>query len=132
MLNGMDMETNSHCYSSERLVLDHFDLLKLLCVHNAHEGQTCQAAMGVIFLPFNDGKVTFHKCRIRECYCQSTAQLTQLHEAPFQTVPRLVKERLLVMLVEGNLHIWLTRVNSEQFTMFALRLINQVRAPVFG
>jgi len=39
MLNGMDMETNLHCYSSERLALDHFDLLELLRVHNAREGQ---------------------------------------------------------------------------------------------
>jgi hypothetical protein len=30
MLNGMDMETNSHCYSSERLAFDHFDLFELL------------------------------------------------------------------------------------------------------
>jgi hypothetical protein len=58
MLNGMHMETNLHCYSSERLVLDHFDLLELLRMHNAREGQTCQAATGVIFLPFKDGKVT--------------------------------------------------------------------------
>jgi hypothetical protein len=54
MLNGMDMETNSHCYSSERLVFDHFDLLELLCVHNGREGQTRQVVMGVVFLPFND------------------------------------------------------------------------------
>jgi hypothetical protein len=54
MLNGMDMETNSHCYSSERLALDHFDLLELLRVHNAREGQTRQAATGVVFLPFNN------------------------------------------------------------------------------
>ncbi len=26
----MDMEANSHCYSSERLAFDHFDLLELL------------------------------------------------------------------------------------------------------
>jgi hypothetical protein len=58
MLNGMDRETNSHYYSSERLALDHFDLLELLRVHNAHKGQTRQAATGVVFLPFNDGKVT--------------------------------------------------------------------------
>ncbi len=78
----MDMETNSHGYSSERLALDHFDLFELLRVHNAREGQICQAAMGVVFLPFNDGKVTFNRRRIREHCCQSTAQLTQLHEAP--------------------------------------------------
>ncbi len=84
------METNSHCYSSERLALDHFDLLELLRVHNAHEGQTCQAATGVVFLPFNDGKVTLDGRRIRERCCQSIAQLTQLHEAPLQAVPRLV------------------------------------------
>jgi hypothetical protein len=47
MLNGMDMETNSHCYSSESLALDHFDLLELLRVHNAREGQTRQVATGV-------------------------------------------------------------------------------------
>jgi hypothetical protein len=64
----MDMETNSHCYSSERLVLDHFDFLELLHVHNASEGQTHQAVTGVIFLPFNDGKVTLDGCRIRERY----------------------------------------------------------------
>jgi len=128
----MDMETNLHCYSSERLTLDHFDLLELLHVHNAREGQTCQAAMGVVFLPFNDGKVTFDRCRIRERYCQSTAQLMQLHEAPLQVVPRLVKERLLVVLVEGSLHIQLVSVDGKQFTMFALCLINQVRALVFG
>jgi len=129
MLNGMDMETNSHYYLSE---IDHFDLLELLHVHHAHEGQTRQAATGVVFLPFNDGKVTFDERHIRECCCQSTAQLMQLHEAPLQAVPRLVKERLLVVLVEGSLHIQLARVDNEQFMMFALRLINQVRALVFG
>jgi hypothetical protein len=36
------------------------------------------------------------------------------------------------VLIEGNLHIRLTRVNNEQFTVFALRLINQVRVSVFG
>ncbi len=113
MLNGMDMETNSHCYSSERLVLDHFDLLELFCVHNACKGQICQAAMGVVFLPFNDGKVTLNGCRIRECCRQSTTQLTQLHEAPLQAVLHLVKECLFVVLVEGNLHIWLARVDIE-------------------
>jgi hypothetical protein len=56
----------------------------------------------------------------------------QLHEAPLQAVPHLVKERLLVVLVEGSLHIRLVRVDSEQFTVFALRLINKVRALVFG
>ncbi len=132
MLNGMDMETNSHCYSSERLALNHFDLFELLRVHNAHEGQTRQAATGVVFLPFNDGKVTLDGCCFRECCRQSITQLTQLHEAPLQAVPRLVKERLLVVLIEGNLHIRLTRVNNEQFTVFALRLINQVRVSVFG
>jgi hypothetical protein len=55
----MDMETNSHCYSSERLALDHFDLLELLRLHNAREGQTRQAATGVVFLPYNDGKKSF-------------------------------------------------------------------------
>ncbi len=49
----MDMETNSHYYSSERLSLDHFDLHELLRVHNTHEGQTRQAGTGVVFLPFN-------------------------------------------------------------------------------
>jgi len=132
MLNGMDMETNSHCYSSERLALDHFDLLELLCVHNAREGQTRQAATGVIFLPFNDGKIIFDGRRIWERCRQSTAQLTQLHEAPLQAIPRFVTERLLIMLVEGNLHIRLAHVDNEQFTMFTLCLINQVRAPVFG
>ncbi len=73
MLNGMDMETNSHCYSSERLVLDHFDLLELLRVHNACEGQTRQAATGVVFLPFNNGKVTLDGRRIWECCRESTA-----------------------------------------------------------
>jgi len=114
------------------LALDHFDLLELLHVHNAHEGQTCQAATGVVFLPFNDGKVTLDERRIRERCRQSTAQVMHLHEAPLQAVPRLVKEHLLVVLVEGSLHIWLTHVDSEQFTMFALRFINQVHAPVFG
>ncbi len=85
------METNSHCYSSERLALDHFDLLELLRVHNAREGQTRQVATGVVFLPFNDGKVTLDRHRTWEHYCQSTAQVTQLHEAPLQAVPRLVK-----------------------------------------
>jgi hypothetical protein len=64
----MDMETNSHCYSSERLALDHFDLLQLLCVHNACEGQTRQVATGVVFLPFNDGKVIIDRCRIQQRY----------------------------------------------------------------
>ncbi len=73
MSNGMDMETNSHCYSSERLALDHFDLLELLRVHNAREGQTRQAATGVVFLPFNDGKVTLDGRHIRERRRQSTA-----------------------------------------------------------
>ncbi len=72
----MDMETNSHCYSSKRLALDHFDLLELLRVHNAREGQTPQVATGVIFLPINDGKVTLNGRRIRERCCQSTAQPT--------------------------------------------------------
>jgi len=72
MLNGMDMETNSHCYSSKRLALDHFDLLELLHVHNAREGQTRQAATGVVFLPFNDGKVILDGRRIWEHYRQST------------------------------------------------------------
>ncbi len=116
MLNGMDMKTNSHYYSSKILALDHFGLLELLHVHNAYEGQTRQTATRVVFLPFNDGKVTLDECRIRECCRQSTAQLMQLHDAPFQAIPRLVKERLLVMLVEGSLHIWLVRVDSEQFT----------------
>jgi hypothetical protein len=62
----------------------------------------------------------------------SIAQLTHLHEMPLQAVPRLVKKRLLVMLVEGNLHIRLTHVDNKQFTMFALCLINQVYALVFG
>jgi len=66
MLNGMDMETNSHCYSSERLTLHHSDLLELLRVHNAHEGQTRQAVTGVVFLPFNDVKVILNGRRIRE------------------------------------------------------------------
>ncbi len=110
----MDMETNSHCYSSERLALDHFDLLKLLHAHNARKGQSCQVAMGVVFFPFNDGKVTVDERRIRERCRQFTAQLTQLHEAPLQAVPRLVKERFLVALVEGSLHIRLARVDSEQ------------------
>ncbi len=132
MLNGMDMETNLHCYSSEKLALDHFDFLELLRMHNAQEGQTRQATTGVIFLPFNDGKVTLDGCRIWEHCRQSTAQLTQLHEAPLQVVPCLVKERLLVMLVEGSLHIRLAHIDNEQFMMFALRLINQVRAPMFG
>jgi hypothetical protein len=56
----------------------------------------------------------------------------QLHEAPLQAIPRLVKERLLVVLVKGSLHIRLARIDSEQFTVFAFRLINQVRALVFG
>jgi len=128
----MDMETNSYCYSSERLALDHFDLLELLRVRNACQGQTRQAATGVVFLPFNDGKVTLNGRRIREHCRQSTTQLTQLHEAPLQAIPHFVKECFLIVLVEGNLHIRLTRVNNEQFTVFALRLINQVRAPVFG
>ncbi len=128
----MDMETNSHYYSSERLALDHFDLLELLRMHNAREGQTRQAVTGVIFLPFNDGKVTLDGRHIWERCRQSTAQLTQLHEAPLQAVPCLIKECLLVVLVEGSLHIRLTRVDSEQFTVFALCLINQVRAPMFG
>ncbi len=132
MLNGMDMETNSHCYSSERLALDHFDLLELLLVHNAREGQTRQVATGVVFLPFNDGKFTLDGCCIREHCRQSTTQLMQLHEVPLQAVPRLVKKCLLVMLVEGSLHIRLARVDIEQFTVFALRLINQVCAPMFG
>ncbi len=72
----MDMETNSHCYSSQRLAFGHFDLLELLCVHNAREGQTRQAATGVVFLPFNDGKVTIDGRRIQERCRQSTAQLT--------------------------------------------------------
>jgi hypothetical protein len=124
MLNGMDMEINSHCYSSERLALDHFDLLELLRVRNAHEGQTRQATMGVVFLQFNDGKVTLDGRRIRERCRQSIAQLTQLHEAPLQAIPCLVKERLLIVLVQGNLHIRLARVDNEQFTVFALHLIN--------
>jgi len=128
----MDMETNSHCYSSERLTLDHFDLLELLRVHNAREGQARQAATRVVFFPFNDGKVIFDRSRIRERCRQSTAQLTQLHETPLQVVPCLVKERLLVVLVKGSLHIWLVCVDSEQFTVFALHLINQVHAPMFG
>jgi hypothetical protein len=128
----MDMETNSHYYSSERLVLDHFDLLELLRVHNAREGQIRQAAMGVVFLPFNDGKVTLNRRRIQEHCRQSTAQLTQLHEAPLQVVPRLVKEHIIVVLVEGSLHIRLMRVDNEQFMVFALHLINQVRTPMFG
>ncbi len=69
MLNGMDMETNSHYYSSERLAFDHFDLLELLRMHNAHEGQIRQVATGVVFLPFNDGKVTLDGRRIREHCC---------------------------------------------------------------
>jgi hypothetical protein len=125
MLNGMDMETNLHYYSSERLAFDHFDLLALLWVHNAREGQTRQATTRIVFLSFNDGKVTFDGSPIRERYRQPTAQLTQLHEAPLQAIPHLVKERLLVMLVKGNLHIQLACVNSEQFTVFALRFINQ-------
>jgi len=132
MLNGVDMETNSHCYSSERLALDHFDLLELLCVHNAREGQTRQAPTGVVFLPFNDGKVTLDGRRIRERYRQSSTQLTQLHEAPLQTVPRLVEERLLFVLVKGSLHIRPTRIDNEQFTVFTLCLINQVCTPVFS
>jgi len=88
--------------------------------------------MGVVFLPFNDGKVTLDGHRIREHYRQSTAQLTQLHEAPLQAVPRLVKECLLVVLVKGNLHIRLAHVDNEQFTMFVRRLINQVHVPMFG
>jgi len=36
------------------------------------------------------------------------------------------------MLVEGSLHIRLTCVDSEQFTVFTLCLINQVRTLVFG
>ncbi len=75
MLNGMDMETNLHCYSSERLALDHFDLLELLRVHNAREGQTRQAITGVVFLPFNNGKVTLDERRIREHCRQSITQL---------------------------------------------------------
>jgi len=47
----MDMETNLHCYWSERLALDHFDLLELLRVHNAREGQTRQTITGVVFSP---------------------------------------------------------------------------------
>jgi hypothetical protein len=39
--------------------------------------------------------------------------LTQLHEAPLQAVLHLVKECLFVVLVEGNLHIWLARVDIE-------------------
>ncbi len=88
--------------------------------------------MGVVFLPFNDGKVTLDGRHIWECYRQSTAHLMQLHEAPLQAVPRLVKEHFLIVLVEGSLHIRLVHVDSEQFTMFVLCLINQVRAPVFG
>ncbi len=80
----MDMKTNSHCYSRKRLVFNHFDLLELLRMHNARKGQTRQAATGVIFLPFNDGKVILDGRRIRERYRQSTAQVTQLHEAPFK------------------------------------------------
>ncbi len=109
----MEMETNSHCYSSERLAFDHFDLLELLCVHNAREGQTHQVATGVVFLPFNDGKVILNgRCIWERCH-QSTAQLTQLHEAPLQAVPRLVKERLLIVLVKGSLHIQLACVDNE-------------------
>jgi len=132
MLNGMDMETNSQCYSSERLAIDHFDLLELLRVHNAHEGQTRKAATGVVFLPFNDGKVTLDGRRIRERCPQSSTQLTQLHEAPLQTVPRLVEEHLLFVLVKGSLHIRPTRIDNEQFTVFTLCLINQVCTPVFS
>ncbi len=69
----MDMETNSHSYSSERLALDHFDLLELLRVHDARKGQTWQATTGVVFLPFNDGKVTLDRRRIRERCRKSTA-----------------------------------------------------------
>jgi len=76
MLNGMDMETNSHYYSSERLAFDHFDLLELFRVHNAREAHTHQAATGVVFLPFNNGKVTLDGHRIRERCRQSTEQLT--------------------------------------------------------
>jgi hypothetical protein len=64
----MDMETNSHCYSSKRLVLDHFDLFELLHVHNAREGQTCQVATRNVFLPFNNGKVTLDGRRTWERY----------------------------------------------------------------
>ncbi len=69
----MDMETNSHYYSSERLAFDHFDLFQLFRVHNAREGQTRQAATGIIFFPFNDGKVTLDERRIWECCGQSIA-----------------------------------------------------------
>ncbi len=71
----MDMETNSHCYSSERLTLDHFDLLELLRVQNAHEGQTCQVAMRVVFLPFNDGKIILNGHRIWERYLMMTCKV---------------------------------------------------------
>ncbi len=62
----------------------------------------------------------------------SIAQLTHLHEMPLQAVPRLVKKRLLVMLVEGNLHIRLACVNSEQFMVFVLHFINHVHTLMFG
>jgi len=103
---------------------------KLLALEDTLQRQVKQIIAVWVLFPFENGKIWFDGGWVGEQRCETATKRPQSRESNTQSLPRIVKLRLVVMLIENRLDGGLVLVRLDEIAMLLFNLVDGVFVPV--